>query len=349
MNAQAQAAPSLHARGAPPPEAQPHEGETLAERYSRMAHEGWRPRRSTSRCAALDILIAGLALVAARAAAWRSLGARPARLAGARSIYRGVRVGKAGRVFTMFKFRTLANGRRDAPRPLPRRRAQPPDRGRDHARRPRAARRAPRRASAARERARRRHEPRRPAPDPARPSSSSSASRSRSTGSGSSCRPGMTGFAQLRMTREMTWEEKLAHDLEYIADRSLAPLPRRARRDRRLVQPAPRTRRRLDRCAASAGSRRRRGAAPDADALAAMSATLVHRGPDDEGQVVDGPVALAARRLSIIDLAGGHQPIASEDGRVTSSRTARSTTTPSCARELERARAPLPRRAATPR
>ena len=32
--------------------------------------------------------------------------------------------------------------------------------------------------------------------------------------------PGMTGFAQLRMTREMTWEEKLAHDLEYIADRS---------------------------------------------------------------------------------------------------------------------------------
>jgi lipopolysaccharide/colanic/teichoic acid biosynthesis glycosyltransferase len=34
-------------------------------------------------------------------------------------------------------------------------------------------------------------------------------------------RPGMTGFAQLRMTREMTWEEKLAHDLEYIADRSI--------------------------------------------------------------------------------------------------------------------------------
>jgi lipopolysaccharide/colanic/teichoic acid biosynthesis glycosyltransferase len=33
--------------------------------------------------------------------------------------------------------------------------------------------------------------------------------------------PGMTGFAQLRMTREMTWSEKLAHDLEYIADRSV--------------------------------------------------------------------------------------------------------------------------------
>jgi len=34
-------------------------------------------------------------------------------------------------------------------------------------------------------------------------------------------RPGMTGLAQLRVTREMTWAEKLAHDLEYLADRSL--------------------------------------------------------------------------------------------------------------------------------
>ena len=34
-------------------------------------------------------------------------------------------------------------------------------------------------------------------------------------------RPGVTGLAQLRLTREMTWAEKLAHDLEYIADRSL--------------------------------------------------------------------------------------------------------------------------------
>ena len=32
----------------------------------------------------------------------------------------------------------------------------------------------------------------------------------------------MTGFAQLRMTRETSWAEKLAHDLEYIADRSVA-------------------------------------------------------------------------------------------------------------------------------
>ena len=65
-------------------------------------------------------------------------------------------------------------------------------------------------------------------------------------------------------------------------------------------------------CGIAAG----RGGVPDPDSLAAMSATLVHRGPDDDGQVVAPPVGLAARRLSIIDLAGGHQPISNEDGRV---------------------------------
>lgn len=35
-------------------------------------------------------------------------------------------------------------------------------------------------------------------------------------------RPGVTGFAQTRMTREETWADKLAHDMEYIADRSVS-------------------------------------------------------------------------------------------------------------------------------
>ncbi|MFL5945628.1 MAG: asparagine synthase (glutamine-hydrolyzing) [Gaiellaceae bacterium] len=48
--------------------------------------------------------------------------------------------------------------------------------------------------------------------------------------------------------------------------------------------------------------------------LARMSATLVHRGPDSSGEFVDGAVALAARRLSIIDLETGDQPIANENG-----------------------------------
>jgi asparagine synthase (glutamine-hydrolysing) len=43
---------------------------------------------------------------------------------------------------------------------------------------------------------------------------------------------------------------------------------------------------------------------------------LVHRGPDDEGYHVKGPVALGQRRLSILDLAGGHQPMSNEDGTV---------------------------------
>ncbi|HEY8315752.1 MAG TPA: hypothetical protein VIG35_02720, partial [Gaiellaceae bacterium] len=44
-----------------------------------------------------------------------------------------------------------------------------------------------------------------------------------------------------------------------------------------------------------------------------MSAALVHRGPDSGGEYVGGAVALAARRLSIIDLAGGDQPMTSAD------------------------------------
>ncbi|MDX6511204.1 MAG: hypothetical protein QOE36_708 [Gaiellaceae bacterium] len=56
--------------------------------------------------------------------------------------------------------------------------------------------------------------------------------------------------------------------------------------------------------------------AADADRLAAMSAQLVHRGPDSDGTFLDGPVGLAARRLSIIDLEHGDQPIANEDGTI---------------------------------
>jgi asparagine synthase (glutamine-hydrolysing) len=59
-----------------------------------------------------------------------------------------------------------------------------------------------------------------------------------------------------------------------------------------------------------------RGGPADPERLRAMSATLVHRGPDSDGHLVDGPVGLAARRLSIIDLETGDQPIANEDGTV---------------------------------
>ncbi len=52
----------------------------------------------------------------------------------------------------------------------------------------------------------------------------------------------------------------------------------------------------------------------DVESLRAMALQLVHRGPDSGGEHVDGGVALAARRLSILDLEHGDQPIANEDG-----------------------------------
>ncbi|MCG8469393.1 MAG: asparagine synthase (glutamine-hydrolyzing) [Gemmatimonadetes bacterium] len=50
--------------------------------------------------------------------------------------------------------------------------------------------------------------------------------------------------------------------------------------------------------------------------LAAMTAAILHRGPDEEGSMVTDRVALGMRRLSIIDLSGGSQPISNEDGSV---------------------------------
>ena len=58
------------------------------------------------------------------------------------------------------------------------------------------------------------------------------------------------------------------------------------------------------------------GAPAGQDIVRQMCAQIRHRGPDDEGVYVDGQCAIGMRRLSIIDLAGGHQPISNEDGSV---------------------------------
>ena len=52
------------------------------------------------------------------------------------------------------------------------------------------------------------------------------------------------------------------------------------------------------------------------EVLGRMTAALRHRGPDDEGAYVDNHVALGIRRLAVIDLAGGKQPIANENGTI---------------------------------
>jgi asparagine synthase (glutamine-hydrolysing) len=51
-------------------------------------------------------------------------------------------------------------------------------------------------------------------------------------------------------------------------------------------------------------------------ALRAMTDAIEHRGPDEDGRWLEPGVALGMRRLSIIDVAGSHQPVVSEDGRV---------------------------------
>jgi asparagine synthase (glutamine-hydrolysing) len=56
-----------------------------------------------------------------------------------------------------------------------------------------------------------------------------------------------------------------------------------------------------------------RGQEERAQILDAMCRIITHRGPDDQEPCRDG-VALGMRRLSIIDLAVGHQPISGEDG-----------------------------------
>lgn len=48
--------------------------------------------------------------------------------------------------------------------------------------------------------------------------------------------------------------------------------------------------------------------------LGRMNATIVHRGPDSDGFFINGRIGLAMRRLAIIDVAGGDQPIGNEDG-----------------------------------
>ena len=52
----------------------------------------------------------------------------------------------------------------------------------------------------------------------------------------------------------------------------------------------------------------------DSNVLKRMTAAIAHRGPDDSGFYVDERAAIGHRRLSIIDVAGGHQPMTNETG-----------------------------------
>jgi asparagine synthase (glutamine-hydrolysing) len=60
----------------------------------------------------------------------------------------------------------------------------------------------------------------------------------------------------------------------------------------------------------------RSGRPAEADVLEAMTGTLTHRGPDEDGFFLEGAVGLGNRRLQVVDPAGGHQPMVNEDGTV---------------------------------
>jgi lipopolysaccharide/colanic/teichoic acid biosynthesis glycosyltransferase len=193
--------------------------EPLSVRYARLANErlAQRPQDGVLRC--LDLALAGAASIVLAPVAL-VVGLAILADSGAPVLYRGRRVGRGGDTFTMYKFRTLAPDAetRLGPYMGSELDALTPD---EHTRVGRVLRDG--------------HLDELPqlfnvlrgdmsivGPRPIRPVFFEQL-----------CvqipqywqrlvvRPGMTGFAQLRITRDMTWSEKLVHDFEYIADRSV--------------------------------------------------------------------------------------------------------------------------------
>ena len=154
-------------------------------------------------------------------------------------------------------------------------------------------------------------------------------------------RPGVTGFAQTRMTREESWADKLAHDMEYIADRSVrlyvsvllatvAKVLGRARRHPTAETGGPRLRDCRAMCGICGVVAAERDAAPTSRRWRRMNGRLVHRGPDSEGLFCDGAGRrwrCAGSRSSTSRTATSRSP--TRTAASSSSRTARSTTTAS--------------------
>ncbi|MDQ3644053.1 MAG: sugar transferase [Actinomycetota bacterium] len=192
---------------------------SLVERYARMANEGLERRSVDPMLRLVDVILAAAALailvpvLAGAAGAIRLSSMGPV-------LYRGLRVGKGGHLFTMVKFRTL---KEDAETRLG------PYLGLELSRLTVGE------VTTVGRWLRRTHLDEAPqlwnvlrgemslvGPRPVRPYFFEKL-----------CMevpqywqrlvvpPGMTGLAQIRLTREETWEDKLAHDLEYIADRSV--------------------------------------------------------------------------------------------------------------------------------
>ena len=194
------------------------EGESLAERYAAMAH-AYEPRPVDRVLRALDVLIAGLVLLLSSPVLL--LFTVAIRLSSGRPIlYRGARVGQAGRVYQMYKFRTLAPDAETRLGPFYGPELEKKTLGEVT------------RVGLVMRVTQLDELPQLfnvlagdmsiVGPRPIRPvfferlCEQIPAYWQRLV-----LRPGLTGFAQVRVGREETWAEKLAHDLEYIADRSV--------------------------------------------------------------------------------------------------------------------------------
>jgi len=192
---------------------------TLAERYDALPSHPFEHRAVDRVLRALDVVIAGGVLVVA-SPLLALLGAVVALTSGRPVLYRGPRVGRAGRIFTMYKLRTL---KPDAEERIGHLQDVALDAvtGTEHTPVGRVL-----RATQLDELPQLwnvlRGDMSVVGPRPIRPIFFEQLiDEIPQYWQRLVVRPGITGFAQLRMRRDMTWAEKLAHDLEYLADRSV--------------------------------------------------------------------------------------------------------------------------------
>ncbi len=192
--------------------------EVLVRRYREMRRV-YPERREIPGLRLLDVTLASLGLIAT---AWLLLPAMLAvRLTGGPALYRGHRVGRGGRLFTMLKIRTMPHG---AERRLG---------ARDGIELTRLTSSEVTRLGALLRATKLDELPQLwnvlrgdmslVGPRPVRPAFFLALiEQVPAYWQRLAVRPGLTGLAQLRVTRETSWEEKLAHDMEYVADRSLS-------------------------------------------------------------------------------------------------------------------------------
>jgi len=193
--------------------------ESLAEQYERLSREGFERRGVDAALRGLDLVIAGSGLILL-SPALVFVAVAILLTSGSPLFYRGLRVGRHGRIFDMYKFRTLAP---DAESRLG------PYYGEELSRRTEAEVTALGRLLRAAQLDEIpqlwnvvRGDMSMVGPRPIRPTFFERlAHEIPQYWQRLVVRPGLSGFAQTRMGREEAWAEKLAHDLEYIADRSV--------------------------------------------------------------------------------------------------------------------------------